>query len=44
MAYQLELPDYLSDVNDVFHVSQLKKFSVSPRNSYQWKNSVFKVI
>jgi hypothetical protein len=25
MAYQLELPDHLADVHDVFHVSQLKK-------------------
>jgi hypothetical protein len=25
MSYQLELPDHLSDVHDVFHVSQLKK-------------------
>jgi hypothetical protein len=25
MAYQLELPDNLSDVYDVFHMSQLKK-------------------
>jgi hypothetical protein len=25
MTYQLELPDHLSDVHDVFHVSQLKK-------------------
>ena len=25
MAYQLELPEGLSDVHDVFHVSQLKK-------------------
>jgi hypothetical protein len=29
MANQLELPDHLSDVHDVFHMSQLKKcFSV----------------
>jgi hypothetical protein len=25
MTYQLELPDNLSDVHNVFHVSQLKK-------------------
>jgi hypothetical protein len=25
VAYQIELPDSLSDVHDVFHVSQLKK-------------------
>jgi hypothetical protein len=25
VAFQLELPDHLADVHDVFHVSQLKK-------------------
>jgi hypothetical protein len=25
IAYQLELPDHLANLNDVFHVSQLKK-------------------
>jgi hypothetical protein len=29
MAYQLELPDNLSDVPNVFHVSQLRSVSVS---------------
>jgi hypothetical protein len=44
MAYQLELPDNLSDAHNVFHVSQLKKCLCAPRNSYQWKSSVFREI
>jgi hypothetical protein len=35
MAYQLELPASLSDVQNVFHVSQLRSVSMSLRNSYQ---------
>jgi hypothetical protein len=31
MAYQLELPDNLSDVHNVFHVSQLKKCLCAPK-------------
>jgi hypothetical protein len=31
MAYQIELPDNLSDVHNVFHVSQLKKCIHAPK-------------
>ena len=31
MAYQLELPDNLSDVHNVFHVSQLNKCLCVPK-------------
>jgi ribosomal protein L21E len=31
VAYQLELPDHLVDVHDVFHVSQLKKCLKVPK-------------
>jgi hypothetical protein len=31
VAYQLELPPQLSDVHDVFHVSQLKKCLRMPK-------------
>jgi hypothetical protein len=30
VSYQLELPDHLADVHDVFHVSQLKKCLTVP--------------
>jgi hypothetical protein len=33
MAYQLELPDTLTDVHNVFHVSQLKKCLRVPEES-----------
>jgi hypothetical protein len=36
VAYQLELPPQLSDVHDVFHVSQLNKFP--------WKTLILKKI
>ena len=32
VAYQLELPESLSGVHDVFHVSQLKKCLRVPRS------------
>jgi hypothetical protein len=32
MAYQLELPAILSDVHNVFHVSQLKKCLCVPED------------
>jgi hypothetical protein len=44
MAYQLELPDNLSDAHDVVNVSQLKKCLRVPEEQYQWKSSVFRVI
>jgi hypothetical protein len=42
MAYQLELHDNLSYVH--FMCLNLRSVSVSLRNSYQWKSSVFKEI
>jgi hypothetical protein len=45
MAYQLELPNNLSDVHNVFHVSQLKKSLRVPDEQLPMeKNSVFKMI
>jgi hypothetical protein len=37
VAYQLELPPQLSDVHDVFHVSQLKKCLCVPEEQLLWK-------
>jgi hypothetical protein len=34
VAYQLELPPQLSDVHDVFHVSQLKKCLCVPEEQF----------
>jgi hypothetical protein len=38
MAYQLELADNLSDVHDVFHVSQLKKCLRVPEEQLPMKD------
>jgi hypothetical protein len=38
VAYQLELPPQLSDVHDVFHVSQLKKCLQVPEEQLRWKS------
>jgi hypothetical protein len=44
VAYQLELPPQLSDVHDVFHVSQLKKCLRVPRSNCPWKSQIWEVI
>jgi hypothetical protein len=38
VAYQLELPSQLSDVHDVFHVSQLKKCLRVPEEQLPMKD------
>jgi hypothetical protein len=38
MAYQLELPDNLSEVHNVFHVSQLKKCLRVPEDQLPMEN------
>jgi hypothetical protein len=37
VAYQLELPPQLSDVHDVFHVSQFKKCLCVPKEQFPMK-------
>jgi hypothetical protein len=36
VAYQWELLPQLSDVHDIFHVSQLKSVSVCLKNKFPW--------
>jgi hypothetical protein len=38
VAYQLELPPQLSDVHDVFHVSQLKKCLRVPEEQFSMED------
>jgi hypothetical protein len=42
VAYQLELPSQLSDVHDVFHVSQLKKCLCVPEEQLPIEDLVAK--
>ena len=38
VAYQLDLPEELSDVHDVFHVSQLRKYVSNPEKQVSHEN------
>jgi hypothetical protein len=38
VAYRLSLPEDLSAVHDVFHMSQLKKCLRVPEEQLQWKD------
>ena len=42
VAYQLELPESLSGVHDVFHVSQLKKYLRVPEEQIPLEELVVK--
>jgi hypothetical protein len=44
VAYQLELPPQLSDMHDVFHVSQLNKCLRVPKSNCLWKTWTLKKI
>jgi hypothetical protein len=44
VAYQLELSSHLSDMHDVFHVSQLKKCLRVPKSNCLWKTWTLKKI
>jgi hypothetical protein len=44
VAYQLELPPQLSDLHDVFHVSQLKNCLRVHEEQFPWKTWIIKKI
>jgi hypothetical protein len=44
VAYQLELPESLSGVHDVFHVSQLKSVCGYQKSKFLWKSLLLKKI
>ena len=41
VAYRLELPPSLSGVNEVFHVSMLRKYTPNPTHVVDWGEVLF---
>jgi hypothetical protein len=44
VAYQLELPARLSDVHNMFHISQLNKYLRVPEESCHWRSWMCRMI